>query len=518
MMEADVAEKSITPPRLAAAYMRMSKDVQNYSIEHQLDRIRAYAAAGGLAIVRTFVDAGISGLKADNRPGLLAMLAEVTGKACEFSVIVVYDVSRWGRFQDVDESAYYEFLCRRAGVLVVYCAEQFGQDGAPMSAVLKGLKRIMAAEFSRELGVKVLLAQSRFSHMGYKQGGKAGYGLRRVPVSVEGQVRGAMQAGERKSVATDRVALMHGPTEEVDTVRRVYRLYTEEEFGDSDIAALLRSEHSLTHEGKYWTASAVRRILTNSRYCGELLFNQTTRRMGGRVSANPEALWIRCKSALQPMVDRALFEKARSIRAVRAAGPQRAAVLEQLRELYRKNGNINIALCRQDPSLPGKQTMLALFGGYVQAYTAAGIPPLHTSRGALGMRTVRALIDAMVADVQRNVVRAGAVAVGTHIWNVLKLNDALTLKVTIASCRHCSDGWTGWRLPLRQGDRPDFVLCGLMDCTNEHVGCYLLLRPGLFDQATLYLSERGLVRHAANRFATLEEIFGLQPTRKATDS
>jgi hypothetical protein len=33
-------------------------------------------------------------------------------------VILVLDVSRWGRFQDIDESAYYEFLCRRAGMQV----------------------------------------------------------------------------------------------------------------------------------------------------------------------------------------------------------------------------------------------------------------------------------------------------------------------------------------------------------------------------------------------------------------
>lgn len=41
----------------------------------------------------------------------------------------VYDVSRGGRFQDTDESAHYEFLCRRAEIAVPYCAEQFENDG-----------------------------------------------------------------------------------------------------------------------------------------------------------------------------------------------------------------------------------------------------------------------------------------------------------------------------------------------------------------------------------------------------
>lgn len=92
----------------AVAYARMSTDVQNYSIRHQLDCIYAYAATNGLNIQRVFVDEGRSGLSLNNRPGLQALLAAATSAPCDFAVIVVYDVSRWGRFQDVDESV---FVC-----------------------------------------------------------------------------------------------------------------------------------------------------------------------------------------------------------------------------------------------------------------------------------------------------------------------------------------------------------------------------------------------------------------------
>jgi DNA invertase Pin-like site-specific DNA recombinase len=81
---------------MAAAYVRMSNDGRGHSIQHQLDHIHAYALSHQLEIVRTFADAGISGIKAANRPGLQAMLLEVAGGTCGFSVIVVYDVSRWG--------------------------------------------------------------------------------------------------------------------------------------------------------------------------------------------------------------------------------------------------------------------------------------------------------------------------------------------------------------------------------------------------------------------------------------
>ena len=94
-----------------------------------------------------------------------------------FEVILVYDVSRWGRFQDADESAYYEYLCKRANIAVHYCAEPFVNDGSLSSTLLKTIKRTMAGEYSRELSVKVFAGQCRLIELGFRQGGLAGYGL-----------------------------------------------------------------------------------------------------------------------------------------------------------------------------------------------------------------------------------------------------------------------------------------------------------------------------------------------------
>ena len=44
-------------------------------------------------------------------------------RAFPILAILVYYVSRWGSFQDTDESAHYEFACKSAGVPVHYCAE-----------------------------------------------------------------------------------------------------------------------------------------------------------------------------------------------------------------------------------------------------------------------------------------------------------------------------------------------------------------------------------------------------------
>src|SRR6202034_3015359 len=143
------------------------------------------------------------------------MIRDVQDGTINFSSILVYDVSRWGRFQDADESAYYEFICRRAGVSVHYCAEQFENDGSPVSTIVKGVKRAMAGEYSRELSTKVFLGACRLIQEGFKQGGTAGFGLRRMLVDHTGQQKGMLKMGEHKSIQTDRVILVPGPNEEV---------------------------------------------------------------------------------------------------------------------------------------------------------------------------------------------------------------------------------------------------------------------------------------------------------------
>ena len=44
----------------AAQYVRMSKDLQEYSIENQRDAIQRYAAQRGFVVVETYADAGRS--------------------------------------------------------------------------------------------------------------------------------------------------------------------------------------------------------------------------------------------------------------------------------------------------------------------------------------------------------------------------------------------------------------------------------------------------------------------------
>lgn len=64
-------------PGLAAVYVGMSTERQQYSTENQLDTIKLYAAAHSLEIVRIYTDAGKSGLRLEGRDALIQLFSDV---------------------------------------------------------------------------------------------------------------------------------------------------------------------------------------------------------------------------------------------------------------------------------------------------------------------------------------------------------------------------------------------------------------------------------------------------------
>jgi DNA invertase Pin-like site-specific DNA recombinase len=260
--------------RRAVEYVRMSTDHQKYSTENQADAIRQYAARRGLEIVRTYADEGKSGLRLGGRDALKQLIDDVQSDKVDFATILVYDVSRWGRFQDADESAYYEYICKRAGISVQYCAEQFENDGSPVSTIVKGVKRAMAGEYSRELSAKVFTGQCRLIELGFRQGGMAGYGLRRQLIDQARIAKGELSRGEHKSIQTDRVVLGPGPAEEVETVRWMYRMFVDAGRSEREIAALLNERRIATDVNRPWTRGTVHQVLINEKYLGNNVWNR----------------------------------------------------------------------------------------------------------------------------------------------------------------------------------------------------------------------------------------------------
>ncbi len=271
----------------AAQYVRMSTEHQQYSTNNQADKILEYAQRRNIEIVRTYADEGKSGLSLGGRASLQKLLADVESGIADFSLVLVYDVSRWGRFQDADEAAYYEYKLRRKGIQVVYVAEQFENDGSPVSTIVKGVKRAMAGEYSRELSAKVFAGQCRLIELGFRQGGPAGFGLRRLLLDQSGAIKTELNRGEHKSLQTDRVILVPGADAEVATVNQIFQWLIVDDLAITAIANRLNAAAVLTDLDRPWTYSTVRQVLSNEKYIGNNVYNRHSFKLKKKHVDNP---------------------------------------------------------------------------------------------------------------------------------------------------------------------------------------------------------------------------------------
>lgn len=354
-----------------AQYLRMSTEQQRYSFANQAAANFAYAAREGFAIIRTFKDAGKSGVSLRKRPGLSNLLQEVISGNARFEAVLVYDVSRWGRFQDADEAAHYEFVCKQSHVPVHYSAETFANNHSLPSVVMKGLKRVMAAEFSRELGVKVFAAEKHWAELGFKQGGSAGYGLHRLMVSSDGEPKRLLGPGEVKCLQSDRVVLVPGPPEEVDCIREIFRLVVEEKKTPFAIARELNSK-GLTCHGRCWSHQRVYEILTHPKYAGYNIWNRTSRRLGGPEVRVLESNWVVKRMAFEPIVDPTTFQKAQYVLGERTCCRSNEELIETLQQLLTVHGKLTGYILQASPGAPSVSACRKRFGTLRRAFELAG--------------------------------------------------------------------------------------------------------------------------------------------------
>jgi DNA invertase Pin-like site-specific DNA recombinase len=363
----------------AAQYMRMSTEHQRYSLESQSVTNTAFALENGYEIVRSYTDAGISGLRFETRDGLKSLLADIVGGCADYAVVIVYDVSRWGRFQDPDEGAHYEFLCRNAGVPILYAAEGFSADDSLMSVIAKGLKRAMAAEYSRELSVKVARAQRALSAQGYWRGGPCGYGFRRCVVGLDGVMGRVLERYERNAIQGLRIRLVAGPPEEVATVQRIFKLFAVRGRSMQAIADLLNAQHAPSYGP--WSDGRVSNILHDEKYVGVLVYNRRTFVLK-RPTVHPREAWIRVENACPALVSRRLFNRAQKKLLRIKPTVSDEVLIEELKTLLATHGRLSFGIIAADDRAHCPAVYANRFGSLSAAYRLCGYEPCHKQRAA----------------------------------------------------------------------------------------------------------------------------------------
>ena len=505
------APDSAAPPRQRAAqYVRMSTDHQKYSTENQADKIREYAEHRHIDIVRTYADEGKSGLSIDGRAALQRLIADVESGSADFKLILVYDISRWGRFQDADESAFYEYRIKQHGILVTYVAEQFENDGSPVSTIVKGVKRAMAGEYSRELSAKVFAGQCRLIELGFRQGGTAGYGLRRVLVDQAGHLKAQLARGEHKSLQTDRVILVPGPEEEVRHVNLMFAWLINEDLRIAEIAGRLNGMGLRNDVGSAWSYGTVREVLTNEKYIGNNLYNRQSFKLKKVHVKNPPAMWIKKEGAFEGIVPPEVFFTAQQILIARATKYTDDDLLERLRRLYQDTGSLSGIIIDQAPALPTAATYAQRFGSLLQAYSLVGFRPERDLQFLEINRRQRRLHPEIVQRTKAAIACLGGEVRCDPRTDLLHLNEELVISVVLARCQAFPNGQQRWRVhfdPARY--EPDITVAIRLDGSNEAELDYYLLPRLNFGLDRISLSERNAAEFECFRFDDLEFFYGL---------
>lgn len=493
----------------AAEYVRMSTDHQQYSTANQSQAIRDYAARHGFHIEKTYEDSGKSGLNLDDRQALKQLIEDVQNGSAEFSTILVYDVSRWGRFQDADESAYYEYICKRAGISVRYCAEQFENDGSPVSTIVKGVKRAMAGEYSRELSVKVFAGQRRLIELGYRQGGPAGFGLRRQLIAQNGVAKAELVRGEHKSIQTDRIVLIPGPEQEIETIRFIYEAFVAQGKSEREIADSLNARSITTDLGRPWTRATVHQILINEKYIGNNVWNRCSCKLKGRRIHNPPEHWIRHDQAFESIVDEGTFTSAQAIISERNKRYSDEELLDVLRGLLEQHGYLSGIIIDELEVGPSSSAYRTRFGSLIRAYELIGFSPDRDYRYIEINRALRRMYPDFIASTVRGIQEIGGSVREDTETDLLTVNDEFTASLCLVRSQETMGGSYRWKIRFDAGLRPDITVAIRMNQMNSAVLDYYLLPRFEMEADQLALAEHNGLGLDTYRFDALDMLFEL---------
>jgi DNA invertase Pin-like site-specific DNA recombinase len=499
-------------PTRAAEYIRMSTDHQRYSRGNQAKAIREYAEARGIQVVRTYYDAGKSGLTYEGRDALKLLLADVLKGGTEFNLILVYDVSRWGRFQDADEAAHYEFLCRQAGVGIEYCGEPFANDGSPLSSMVKSMKRAMAGEYSRELSVKSYGGLANLARRGYRLGGPAGYGLRRAIIDDSGKVVRVLEFGERKSAHSDRLTLIPGPAAEVRVVKRIFHMFVIGRFTEDRIITNLNHRGILNERGRPWLGGSLKGLLANEAYIGNAVWNKTRSKLKSKVVPNPESEWIRIEGAYQPTIDKATFQAAQARINARAKSLSSEEMIVRLKRLYEGEGHLTADIMRAAKDVPDPATYANRFGSTYRAYALVGFSPKKIAYFREARRQLRQRCAWLFREIVDGFERAGAEVERNVETDTLTINDEFTVAIILARCGKVWNGVQTWRVLTPLGPTPDILLMVRLAWAGETPVDYYAVPRSQLGALPYRLPVRSAFPVECYRLHSLQALFDLGAT------
>ena len=389
--------------KLAAVYTRHSAEGrQENSVENQMDAIMEYVARNNIEIVAEFSDPGKSGLNAEGRKGFQSLLEYV--KTHKIDYIVCLDITRWGRFQNIDHSAAFEAECAQYGVKVVYVShgdikeesdDQIGLDDNDMFLGLrKSMERTMAGKYSADLSRKVWAGAAKVSEQGNRAGGPPPYGMLRVEVNEDREPLGIMEPKQHKSYPNNRVRLVPDEEFKAGIVRDIFDLFVSQDRSENEIAAILIERNIPAPRGEKWLPSTIRRILRNEEYAGSVVYNRVSFKLKKKRVQNLPEKWIVKPGSYPHVIESSIFEAAKAKFTLRGKRMSREEIQDRLRFAFQKYNTLSYSLMSSLSDMPTRREVIREFGSLPEAIHSLYPDVLAKARG-----DVRKMIEAEADEV-----------------------------------------------------------------------------------------------------------------------
>lgn len=490
-----------------AQYLRMSTDHQQYSLHNQSEYIKDYAEKNNMEIAYTYDDAGKSGVSIIGRHSLQQLLSDVEQKKIDIQAVLFYDVSRFGRFQNSDEAAYYSFLFERNGVDLIYCSEPIPTKDFPLeSSVILNIKRSSAAYHSRNLSEKVFIGQVNLIKLGYHQGGMAGYGLRRLLVDENGIAKEILGFRKRKSIQTDRVILSPGPKNEIKIVNSIYDLFIDDNMPEFIIAERLNEQNIPAENGTLWTRAKIHQILTNEKYIGNNIYNKTSSKLKSRLVKNPKNEWVRCDKAYKPIISKKKYNKAQEIIQLRSVHLTNEELLEKLKQKLESNGKLSGFIIDEDDTGPSSSVYRTRFGGLLRAYTLIGYKPEHDYSYIQINEALRSFYSGIIEDFKGEILKSNCYIDEYKYAPMLYINDELLISVLITKCTPMKSGKLRWKVRFDNSQKADITIVIRMDSQNISPLNFYIIPKIENEYSKMCMTETNNIRLDLYRFDNLDKL------------
>ena len=228
------------PDYMVYGYARVSTEnqIENYSIDEQVERIQAFCKAKGWTLLDTFIDRGFSGGNTD-RPGLSQLLESI--RRHEADAVVVYKLDRLSRSQkDTLTLIEDEFLSNKTDFISIN--ENF-DTSTPFGRAMIGILSVFAQLEKDQITERFTMGRIGRSKAGYYHGGST------APTGYH-YINGELQIdpiGERQ-------------------VHQIFDMYT------SGVTINSIMKRMKTEYGGNWSSAKVADILRNSVYIGKVKF------------------------------------------------------------------------------------------------------------------------------------------------------------------------------------------------------------------------------------------------------